>query len=64
MSFLIRHSDGRQYELDDVKTFVEDYQPSGFVIADPQPRWGVAPELPKREKAKSKADEKSDGAAQ
>lgn len=62
MSFLIEHPDGRRYELDDLAVFEADYKPSGFRIADPQPRWGVVPEPPKR--AGKKTDAKADDAAE
>lgn len=52
--FLIRHPDGREYELRDASYFIREYQPKGFAIVDPAPTGYIVPELPKvtREKPK------------
>lgn len=46
MAFLIEHPDGRRYELDNYAAFAATYEREGFVIANPQPRWGVLPVPP------------------
>lgn len=60
MPFLIRHTDGRTFELDDAAFYVKDYEPRGFVIVNPQPDGYHAPELPKAKPVKAVKD---DGAA-
>lgn len=53
LPFLVRHRDGREYELADVDYFVEQYKPEGFKIVDPAPANYRVPELPK---VKAKAE--------
>ena len=55
--FLIRHPDGREYELSDVAYFQTEYEPLGFAIVDPAPTGYTVPEVPKA--AKPKAEPKS-----
>lgn len=44
--FLIRHRDGREYELHDPALFADTYQPEGFRIVDPPPTGYGVPVLP------------------
>lgn len=44
--FLIRHPDGREYELSDPAYFVDHYQPQGFAVVDPAPTGYSVPDLP------------------
>lgn len=46
MAFLVRHRDGREYELEDAAYFREHYQPDGFAVADPQPSTHAVPDAP------------------
>lgn len=49
--FLIRHPDGREYELSDPAYFVTEYQPQGFAVVDPAPTGYVVPKFAKPKKA-------------
>jgi hypothetical protein len=55
--FLIRHADGREYELESAEAYKEHYMHQGFAIVDPQPEGYERPDLSekkataKREKA-------------
>ena len=42
--FLIRHKDGREYELESVAEFDRTYRPAGFFIVEQQPRGRAVPE--------------------
>lgn len=57
--FLIRHSDGREYELSDVAYFQAEYEPNGFRIVDPAPTGYTVPEMPRPTRAKPERTIKS-----
>ena len=54
--FLIRHADGREYELAGDKagksTYRDEYQSQGFAIVDPQPHTHERPDMGETKKAK------------
>jgi hypothetical protein len=54
--FLIRHADGREYELAGDKAgkdaYRDDYQSQGFKLVDPQPHTHERPDLSEPKKAK------------
>lgn len=66
--FLIRHADGRTFEIAGdaagKKFYRETYQPQGFAVVDPQPVGYERPDFsepkPKAEKADAKADAKDE----
>jgi hypothetical protein len=66
--FLIRHADGREYELAGdaagKRFYREHYQPQGFALVDPQPTGYERPDLsepkPKVEKAADKEPAQDD----
>ena len=68
LPFLIRHADGREYELAGdaagKRFYRETYQPQGFALVDPQPTGYERPDLsepkPKAEKAADKEPAKDD----
>lgn len=59
--FLIRHADGREYELAGDKAgkdrYRDDYQPQGFRVVDPQPHTHERPDLSEPKPKKAKADD-------
>ncbi len=64
MSFLIRHADGRTYELDSADVYREQYMHQGFAIVDPQPRGRERPDLSEKKaapKAKGWTESAADG---
>lgn len=55
--FLIRHADGREYELSGDKAgkdrYRDEYQHQGFAVVDPQPHTHERPDLSEPKKAKA-----------
>jgi hypothetical protein len=62
--FLIRHRDGREYELAGDKAgkdlYRDEYQPQGFAVVDPQPHTHERPDLSEQKKAKADGPAKHD----
>lgn len=50
--FLIRHADGREYELSDPVYYRDVYVPHGFALVDPQPNGYERPDLSEKKAAK------------